>query len=119
MAIPVLSKAARRACDHVRRSGCGIYDERPEPCRAFHCLWLRGAVGAAIESRPDALGVMFDQCTLRGSGELITVAYELWNGAFAAPEARSAIEAVAASLSPAALALSHYDRSWSELHVER
>ncbi|MBL8678172.1 MAG: hypothetical protein JNK05_03360 [Myxococcales bacterium] len=119
MAIPVLAKPARRACDHVRRSGCGIYDERPEPCRDFHCLWLRGAVGDGEESRPDALGVLFDQCALRATGEVVTVACELWAGAAALPEARRAIEAVVEAIAPRVLALSRYDGSWSELQIER
>lgn len=39
--VPPLAKPAGRWCGHCRPGrGCGIYETRPEPCRAFHCLWM-------------------------------------------------------------------------------
>jgi hypothetical protein len=37
-----LNKPAGIWCQHCRpgKGGCSIYDERPEPCRDFLCLWL-------------------------------------------------------------------------------
>ena len=42
MAIPELNKLKDAWCDHViKKRGCGIYDTRPQSCRAFKCLWLQ------------------------------------------------------------------------------
>jgi hypothetical protein len=39
--IDELNKAAGDWCVHVALGkGCGIYADRPEPCRAFRCYWL-------------------------------------------------------------------------------
>lgn len=39
-------------CRHVRDyKSCAIYDERPQSCRTFNCLWLRGIGADAM--RPD------------------------------------------------------------------
>lgn len=40
--IDVLDKPRGQWCAHCdTSSGCTIYDERPEPCRIFHCGYLR------------------------------------------------------------------------------
>ena len=83
LAIVELQKPQRRACDHLCRSGCGIYADRPASCREFHCLWLRGALDADEALRPDRLGVMFDYFVLASSGESHLIAFELWPGALA------------------------------------
>jgi hypothetical protein len=48
-------------CQHCNiGKGCGIYEERPESCRVFECLWLqdkRGKLGDDL--RPDRCKVMF------------------------------------------------------------
>jgi hypothetical protein len=42
--IEALQKPMGVWCPHVRKGiGCGIYDLRPTPCRAFECLWLSNA----------------------------------------------------------------------------
>ena len=53
-------RAEFERCPHLRRGrgGCGIYADRPGPCREWRCLWLRG-VGQARD-RPDKLGVVLD-----------------------------------------------------------
>ena len=39
-------------CRHVRNhSSCAIYETRPQSCRSFDCLWLRGVGADAM--RPD------------------------------------------------------------------
>ena len=83
LAIVELQKPQRRACDHLCRSGCGIYATRPASCREFHCLWLRGALDADEALRPDRLGVMFDYFVVASSGESHLIAIELWPGALA------------------------------------
>jgi len=42
MGVPEV-KADHAWCKHARPGkGCAIYQDRPEPCRAFKCLWLLG-----------------------------------------------------------------------------
>lgn len=39
--IEPLAKPAGQWCVHVRKGrGCGVYADRPEPCRTFTCGWL-------------------------------------------------------------------------------
>jgi hypothetical protein len=41
MAIPELNKPKDAWCDHlIKKRGCGIYETRPQSCRAFRCVWL-------------------------------------------------------------------------------
>jgi hypothetical protein len=41
MGIKQLAKPQGAWCAHcVRGKGCGIYPDRPEECRVFHCEWL-------------------------------------------------------------------------------
>ncbi len=112
MAVPELRKPNRRACEHVCDHGCAAHDTRPENCRLFHCLWLRGAIEGDAITRPDALGVMFDQFTLRETGEAQTIAFELWPGAMDAHPARAVIEELAQQFK---IALSYRDGRWSEI----
>lgn len=39
-------------------SGCSIYEQRPEECRTYTCLWLDGF--GRLGDRPDRIGVMFE-----------------------------------------------------------
>ena len=42
--IPVLEKPAGKWCRHCSAgAGCHIYEDRPEACRVFSCLWLQDA----------------------------------------------------------------------------
>jgi hypothetical protein len=42
MAVETLQKPAGRACAHLGAAGgCGIYPDRPQECRVFHCAWIR------------------------------------------------------------------------------
>ena len=41
MAVHELGKGVGQWCGHIKRgAGCGIYEDRPASCRAFHCEWL-------------------------------------------------------------------------------
>ena len=53
--IDELQKPAGTLCGNACGSGCAIYAARPEPCRAFHCLWLLRADLDATW-RPDLSG---------------------------------------------------------------
>jgi hypothetical protein len=54
--IPELAKPAGRPCVHLG-AGCGIYPDRPTPCRVFTCGWLATeALGEAW--RPDIAGFL-------------------------------------------------------------
>jgi Fe-S-cluster containining protein len=112
MAVPELHKPNRRACAHVTEEGCSIHDRRPEDCRLFHCLWLRGAITGDEATRPDALGVMFDQFTVREDQSTHTLAFELWSGALDSPAARAVIDELAHTFK---IALSYRDGRWSEI----
>ena len=58
-----LEKRAGDDCIHQRgASGCGIYEERPEICRAYQCLWRQG--GLEDDERPDATGGIVDLETM-------------------------------------------------------
>lgn len=54
-----LSKARGVACVHlssIAGAGCGIYETRPDECRAFECLWKAGLL--EVHERPDLTGVV-------------------------------------------------------------
>lgn len=55
---PTLRKPAGILCRHCSGHNCQIYDQRPDPCRAFYCLW-RELAALSDEHRPDQLGVVF------------------------------------------------------------
>lgn len=113
LAIVELQKPARRACDHLCRAGCGIYETRPASCREFHCLWLRGALSGDEGLRPDQLGVMFDYFTMAGSGESYLLAFELWPGAFESPPVQSLLSELSQTRD---VHLSYRDGRRSTLH---
>ncbi len=110
MAVIELRKPSRRACDHVGRDGCRIHDARPESCRAFNCAWLRGVVAGGEETRPDALGVMFDSFIERSTGATRVLAFELWPDALDAEPARAIVAALAATQE---VHVSRRDGAWS------
>lgn len=55
-----LGKLGGTPCVHLAaaRGGCGVHATRPGICRAYRCLWLRGALDDA--DRPDRLGAVLD-----------------------------------------------------------
>lgn len=58
-------KAACEVCKHSTGKGCGIYQERPNICRSYQCLWLAGLA----ESKPSDGGVAWciQPCLMTGS----------------------------------------------------
>lgn len=41
MGVTALAKPQGKWCPHFsRHQGCSIYEQRPEDCRIFNCLWL-------------------------------------------------------------------------------
>src|SRR5690606_657388 len=56
LAVPELDKPNGVPCKHLTPHGCGIYEERPESCRAFACAFLQGA--GDLSSRPDRTGAV-------------------------------------------------------------
>ena len=115
LAIVELAKPARRACDHLCRAGCGIYEARPASCREFHCLWLRGALDGGEALRPDALGVMFDYFQRASTGETHLIAHELWPEAFDSEAAQSLLSEL---VQRGDVQLSYRDGRWSTLGRE-
>lgn len=99
MHIPELDKPPHAHCPHQLRGirqteldlpgwhPCGIYQERPDSCRAYNCLWLRGDLFRTKKKknreksiaplRPDKIGVIFDNASEDGQ----IVAREVWDGA--------------------------------------
>lgn len=55
MAVAELQKKATVWCAHaVKKCGCRIYDDRPQSCRDFQCLWLASSI-APPHLRPDVI----------------------------------------------------------------
>ena len=59
-----LAKLGGVPCTYLRdpaadgAAGCGVHELRPEICRGYRCLWLRGSFDDA--DRPDRLGAILD-----------------------------------------------------------
>lgn len=69
--------------------GCAVYDDRPQACRNFRCLWLDGHL--ADDQRPDQLGVMFTT-THHDQAGTIPMLVEVEPGASDRPDIREAIQ---------------------------
>jgi coenzyme F420-reducing hydrogenase beta subunit len=52
--VPELDKPEGVPCQHLTDQGCGIYEDRPEACRTFECLYK--VVDMAPRMRPDRSG---------------------------------------------------------------
>jgi hypothetical protein len=53
------NKPANERCKHVCSKGCGIYENRPPPCRWFNCRWLFDPDTAPMR-RPDRVHYVID-----------------------------------------------------------
>jgi hypothetical protein len=50
LGISEIKKPPGQWCGHVKcGKGCAIYDNRPQSCRDFDCLWLQGAWPKALK----------------------------------------------------------------------
>lgn len=47
-------------CSKQCESGCSIYEDRPQECKDYYCLYQIGALSGKEEMRPDRLGVLMD-----------------------------------------------------------
>jgi hypothetical protein len=56
--IPALKKPKYELCTHCTGTSCRIYDDRPDDCRKFYCLWRR-IEAMPEEARPDKIGIVF------------------------------------------------------------
>lgn len=57
--VPELSKPERTACVNCTGSRlCSIYEDRPNSCRNFECMWLQGHF--RDEDKPSISGVMVE-----------------------------------------------------------
>ncbi len=57
MFILEIKKPADQWCPHCTSTGCAIYADRPDACRDFACMWLRGRLPEWY--RPDKCGLIF------------------------------------------------------------
>lgn len=78
-------------CQHLSmepgcRAACGIYADRPEPCKVFRCLWLQGH-GPAW-GKPSKVGLMLTGHESEGGGFHIQ-AWETTPGASKKKKARA------------------------------
>ena len=62
--VPSIAKPAGVPCKHLTKTGCAIYEERPEMCRHWLCGW-RLIAGLPENWRPDLSGILVYQmkCT--------------------------------------------------------
>jgi Fe-S-cluster containining protein len=59
MGIEELNKKPGEPCPHCTDNGCAIYDERPEVCKGFNCVWRFDVFKDKKRIlRPDILGVV-------------------------------------------------------------
>jgi hypothetical protein len=56
--IPTLKKPKYVLCTYCTGTSCTIYNDRPQECRTFYCLWRRIAA-MPEETRPDKIGIVF------------------------------------------------------------
>lgn len=79
-------------CDKLCATGCSVYDDRPELCRDYVCLWRVGIVNGDERRRPDRLGLMFTLDEM--DGKPVIEAWELWEGAATNHPGRGVIDRV-------------------------
>jgi len=75
--IPSLDKSAGTSCKHLKRAGCGFYEQRPEECRGFQCAWSEKLLPSS--ARPDKSGLMAYRHTTKWGDTLTLI--ELRKGA--------------------------------------
>lgn len=109
IAVHELQKGLYKRCEHERKGGCSIYEERPESCSIFRCGWLIGTVvDPTGELRPDRSGVIF---TMSSTGDKV-LAWEVWCGASEVGHAKMLIEYVGSRVP---LVIVHPDKRRTEL----
>ena len=88
---PVLTRYFER-CQWQCSNGCAIYDSRPSPCAAYHCMWRLG--WGLDDARPDRVGFLAEGTPVgwaflvetRPGGVLEELAQQYIAGLWLAPE---------------------------------
>jgi len=88
LGVPELGKLSGDPCPHACSKGCGTYQNRPESCRAYECLWLQGLFRE--EDRPDQIGLVVDT---NKTGTMVVVR-EIHEGDFDKPEAQNFVRSI-------------------------
>lgn len=90
-------KRGYEPCPHLLLvgHGCGVYEDRPELCRSYTCLWRAGIVEGDERRRPDRLGLMFTLDVVNeATGKIVLEAWELWPGAARDHPGRGVLDAL-------------------------
>lgn len=87
LAVIELQKPDYTRCRHECASGCAIYEQRPESCRHFFCLWKIPGWLLQDEDRPDQLGVVV--CVRHVGADKQLEVWELWTGASQQPRVQA------------------------------
>ncbi len=87
-------KLGYEPCVKLCENGCSVYEDRPNVCRNYTCLWRDGVVAGDERRRPDNLGVMFT-LDVFGSRGLVIEAWELWEGGIREHPGRGVVNAIA------------------------
>lgn len=94
-------KPQGRWCEYAYDGGCGIYPDRPSPCRTFRCAWYGGAFDD--RDRPDrvhlvvALEMSVGDELKDANGNVVArdlpvwCVYESWPGVSAKPRGRAVL----------------------------
>lgn len=57
-----IPSAIGETCQHCTSGGCGIYENRPNECKVYQCMWSQMPDRyASIALRPDKCGILFDR----------------------------------------------------------
>ncbi len=57
-AIVELNKPTYKKCKYECNKGCNIYESRPQSCRDFECLWLKGY--GDEKGKPNKIGLFIE-----------------------------------------------------------
>lgn len=78
-----LDKAGGVDCVHTTKTGCGIYESRPESCKLYTCFWLEGYLEDS--ERPDKAGFTFDLARAARTGDFVHTVSPAYPDAFKDP----------------------------------
>lgn len=81
-------------CSHCTKGvGCSIYEQRPNSCRKYRCLWLRGGFGDD-QKRPDQFGIVVDNWPISGQPLQLIIFWECEENRFYERDVQSIIRAI-------------------------
>ena len=105
--VDAIGKPYYARCPHLntesKTGGCGIYETRPEQCRAYRCPWHLGILGPRTDRRPLECGVLFQ--FEQENGRWCLVAYETRRGALLTDKTMFLIQQILTSKKTRHLAL--------------